>query len=73
MTGTRHVRGQRVDGGSIGLAAVLLLGILVLAWGYTLNSRLAFYAGLFAVLVGVFTGIRRIVAAAHSDRHDPGD
>jgi hypothetical protein len=73
MTGTQRMRGQRVDGGSIGLASVLLVGIVVLAWGYALNSRLPFYAGLFTVLVGVFTGIRRLLAGGHDHRHPRGD
>lgn len=73
MTGTRHIRSPRVEGGSIGLAGVLLVGILVLAWGYALDSRLPFYAGLFTVLVGVFTGIRRLVAAGQDHRRSPED
>jgi len=73
MTGTRHVRNPRVEGGSIGLAGVLLVGILVLAWGYALDSRLPFYAGLFTVLVGVLTGIRRMLAQGYSPRDRSGD
>ena len=43
------------------LAAVLLAGVLVLAYGYFHPSRVAFHAGVFLTAAGVVAGIVRII------------
>jgi|WetSurSiteA1Bulk_404760.scaffolds.fasta_scaffold478681_1 hypothetical protein len=43
------------------LALILLVGISVLGYGYYENSRLAFYMGLAITLIGVISGLIRIV------------
>ena len=43
------------------LAAVLLVGILVIAYGYYEESKLVLYLGLTITLIGVISGVFRIV------------
>jgi len=62
MTESRRVHGQRVEGGSIVLAGVLLLGLGVVAWGYYQGSHPVLYVGLFVILAGVLSGVRRLIA-----------
>lgn len=52
---------KKVDSGFIWIATVLLLGILVLGWGYFGRSPVGFYAGLLLTLAGVFTGIQKLL------------
>jgi hypothetical protein len=51
----------RVTGSQIGLATLLLVGVLTLAYGFSHPSKIAFYAGLFLTLGGVITGAIGIV------------
>ena len=43
------------------LAVVLLVGILVIAYGYYQESKLVLYLGLTITLIGVISGVFRIV------------
>ena len=43
------------------LAAILLVGVLILGHGYFYSSITAFYAGLFTIIGGVLFGAIRIV------------
>jgi hypothetical protein len=43
------------------LAVVLLVGILVIAYGYYEESKLVLYLGLTITLIGVISGVLRIV------------
>lgn len=52
---------KRVTRSQLGLAAVLLVGVLTIAYGYFNPSRIAFYAGLFLTVAGVITGVVHIV------------
>jgi hypothetical protein len=45
----------------VGIAAVLLMGVLVLAYGQFAGSRAAFWAGTLITLSGVLSGVLRIV------------
>jgi hypothetical protein len=49
-------------GSQVGLATLLLVGVLAIAYGYLHPNKIAFYAGLFLTLGGVITGVVRIVA-----------
>lgn len=50
------------DRALITIALVLLAGIVVLALGHFTGNRIEFYTGLLVILVGVLTGIVRIIA-----------
>jgi len=52
----------------IGIASVLLLGIVVLAAGYFTGNRIAFYAGVLVTLAGVSAGIQRLIVQGDSWR-----
>ena len=52
---------SRVDKGMMGIASVLLLGIVVLAAGYLTGNRIAFYAGVLVTLAGGSAGIQRLI------------
>jgi len=43
------------------LALILLVGILVIAYGYYQESKLVLYLGLTITLIGVISGVFRIV------------
>jgi hypothetical protein len=60
MPGTSLMQ-HRVGAGLIWTAAVLLVGIVVLAAGYYTGSRVAFYLGAVVTLAGVLSGIRLVV------------
>jgi len=60
MERIRPIR-SRVGGGTVGIAAVLLLGVLGLAYGQFAGSRAALWAGLLITLSGVLSGVLRIV------------
>lgn len=60
MDRVRPIR-SRVGGSAVGIAAVLLLGVLVLAYGQFAGSRAAFWAGTLITLSGVLSGVLRIV------------
>jgi hypothetical protein len=53
---------ERVAGNQIGMAAVLLLGVLLMAGGWFQLNRLGLTAGLLVTLAGVMAGIVAIVA-----------
>ena len=59
---------SRVDKGMIGLASVLLLGIVVLAAGHFSGNRIAFYVGVLVTLMGVSIGIQRLIVQGQSWR-----
>ena len=50
------------------LATVLLIGILILAYGYYQQSHIAFYLGLIVIVAGVLSGILRIILRAANAR-----
>ena len=52
---------ERVATADLVLAAVLLVGVLILSYGYFYSSMTAFYAGLFIIIGGVIFGAIRIV------------
>ena len=52
---------SRVDRGLITVALVLLVGIVVLAAARISGNRVAFYAGMLVILIGVLTGIQRLI------------
>jgi hypothetical protein len=60
MPGTSLMQ-HRVGAGLVWTAVVLLVGIAVLAAGYYMGSRVAFYIGAVVTLSGVLTGIRQVV------------
>lgn len=51
----------RVAWPQVGLAALLLVGVLVTAHGHAGASRVAFYAGLCVIVAGVLLGIVRML------------
>jgi len=53
---------DRVAGSQIGMAAVLLLGVLLMADGWFQPNQVVLEAGLLVTLAGVMTGIVGIVA-----------
>ena len=44
------------------IAAVLLLGIMVLAYGYFYESRIGLYVGLLVTAAGVLVGVLQTIA-----------
>ena len=52
---------RQVDKRMIGIAVVLLLGIIVLAVGFFRGNKIALYAGVLVTLTGVGTGIQRLI------------
>jgi len=50
-----------VNKGQLGVAAVLLLGVIVLGYGYFQHSRAGSYVGLAVILVGVLNGVIQIL------------
>jgi len=60
MVDSQQVPGQ-VGASSVRIALVLLLGIIILGWGYSAGNRIGFYVGLLVTLAGVLTGIVRVV------------
>ena len=55
------VRTQRVTKSQLGVAVVLLIGVLVTAYGYSHPSNVAFYCGLFLTAGGIITGVIQAV------------
>ncbi len=56
------MQAQRVTRGLLSLAVVLLIGVLLIAYGYYHPSRIALYAGSLLTVGGVIAGIIRLVA-----------
>jgi len=56
------IQAQRVTSGQLGLAVVLLIGVLAIVYGCYHPSKMAVYAGLLLTVGGVITGIIRTVA-----------
>jgi hypothetical protein len=52
---------DRVSGGTTAIAAMLLLGVLGLAYGVFGESRVALWAGGMITLAGVASGVLRLV------------
>jgi drug/metabolite transporter (DMT)-like permease len=57
---TTPVRG-RVSRSRLAVAVILLLGIVVVAYGYGRQSDIALYAGLLITVAAVLVGIVQIV------------
>jgi hypothetical protein len=47
----------------VGLAALLLIGVLLITYGYAQASRVALYAGLFITTAGVLMGVVRMLTS----------
>jgi hypothetical protein len=56
-----HAR-SRVTWDQVGLAALLLCGVLLVAYGYLQPNKIALYAGLCVTTAGVLLGIVRMLA-----------
>lgn len=50
-----------VDGGWLAIAALLLIGVLLLVLGSRAEGGASFFAGLAAVLAGVLAGVKKLV------------
>jgi len=46
----------------VALAALLLVGVVLTALGYSRADRILLYAGLFVVIAGVLLGITRMLS-----------
>jgi hypothetical protein len=60
---------SRVDRGWITVALVLLVGVVVLAAARISGNRVAFYAGMLVILIGVLTGIQRLIVRGGPSRN----
>lgn len=56
---------SNVSWGQLGLATVLLLGVLVIAYGYFQQSKAGLYVGLVLTAAGVLNGVIQIVIRGH--------
>ncbi len=54
-------KGGAVSAGQIAVACVLLIGVLVLGYGYFEQNTIALYVGLLVILAGVLNGLVRIL------------
>jgi len=52
---------RKVRASSLIIAAILLAGIVTIAYGHFQSNALALYAGLAAITIGVLSGVVRIV------------
>lgn len=52
---------KTVSTAMISIASVCLVGIVLIAVGWSSGNRVLWYIGLMVTLVGVFTGIQRLV------------
>lgn len=52
-----HVKTNLVPGWQIVISLILLVGLVILGYGYYLENRVAFYLGLMVTVGGVLTGI----------------
>ncbi len=50
-----------VGSGRLWVTAVLLVGVMVLGYGYFRQNAVGFYAGLIFILVGVLSGVIQIL------------
>ena len=57
-----HAR-LRATWDQVGLAALLLIGVLLITYGYAQASRVALYAGLFITIAGVLMGVVRMLTS----------
>jgi len=58
---TMHTR-PRARWDQVALAALLLVGVVLTALGYSRADRILLYAGLFVVIAGVLLGITRMLS-----------
>jgi hypothetical protein len=65
MTSTGLTR-ERVGGGLTAMAAVLLLGIVIVTVGYAQHSSVVLYVGLLITLAGVLTGTLQLLMRRRS-------
>jgi hypothetical protein len=49
-------------GGWVGLAILLLVGVLLVGYGFLQNSRVGLYAGVLVIVAGVLCGVVRIIS-----------
>ena len=56
-----RVRFERVPVTNLVLATVLLIGVLLVGYGYSHPSATSFYAGLLTIIGGVIFGVIRLV------------
>lgn len=61
MTIPKRSDAPRQSGRTIWYATILLLGVVVLGYGYYRSSTIALYAGAIITLAGVLTGIVSLV------------
>ena len=52
---------SRVTNGQLVLAAVLLLGLLLVAYGYFQQNTIGLYVGLLIIVAGVLNGVLQII------------
>ena len=52
-----------VSGGQLAVAGVLLVGVIVLGYGYFEQNKIGFYVGLAVILAGVLNGLVQILAS----------
>jgi hypothetical protein len=52
---------EKVTAKYVAIAAVLLLGIMVLAYGYFYGSKIGLYVGLLVTAAGVLVGVLQII------------
>jgi len=52
---------KKVTAKYVAIAVVVLLGIIVLAYGYFYESKIGLYAGLLLTAAGVFVGVLEMI------------
>jgi hypothetical protein len=62
---TSAIGAEGVAKSQLGIASVLLIGVLVTAYGYFHPSKIALYAGLFLTAGAVLIGVVRVVTRDH--------
>jgi len=56
-----HFKTNVVKIGDITIAIVLLIGLIILGYGYLQHFKVAFYVGLIVIIAGVLNGIVQII------------
>ena len=54
-------RRRTTDVGQLAVAGVLLVGVIVMAYGYLHETKIGLYLGLVLVVAGVLTGVVHIL------------
>jgi len=55
------IGGSGITRGQLGTATVVLIGVLMLTYGYFHPSKIGLYAGLFVTAAGVMMGVLQVV------------